>query len=166
MTDEQTIHSAYEAWSRRDIDALLELVHPDVLVIGVGHVYRAGPEQERRPPVVEQRDVGGVGEHRRLEAGTRLEPDGRHLEHFLDHGSAVDRRREHGADVVVRPDGTEQDFGGRLGRNHVRGDAAGDQADRVMGPSQHRVVRPRSRAQVDQDVHEPFDRRAPQFRIA
>jgi ketosteroid isomerase-like protein len=29
MTLEDTIHVAYEAWSRRDIDALLEVVHPD-----------------------------------------------------------------------------------------------------------------------------------------
>lgn len=29
MTLEQTVHVAYEAWSRRDIDALLEVVHPD-----------------------------------------------------------------------------------------------------------------------------------------
>ena len=31
MSDEQTIYRAYEAWSRRDIDALLELVHPDAV---------------------------------------------------------------------------------------------------------------------------------------
>lgn len=31
MTDEQTIYGAYEAWSRRDIEALLELVHPDAV---------------------------------------------------------------------------------------------------------------------------------------
>ena len=31
MTDEQTIYRAYEAWSRRDIEALLELVHPDAV---------------------------------------------------------------------------------------------------------------------------------------
>jgi ketosteroid isomerase-like protein len=29
MTLEETIHVAYEAWSRRDIDALLEVVHPE-----------------------------------------------------------------------------------------------------------------------------------------
>jgi ketosteroid isomerase-like protein len=29
MSIEETIHTAYEAWSRRDIDALLEVVHPD-----------------------------------------------------------------------------------------------------------------------------------------
>jgi ketosteroid isomerase-like protein len=29
MTLEDTIYVAYEAWSRRDIDALLEVVHPD-----------------------------------------------------------------------------------------------------------------------------------------
>jgi ketosteroid isomerase-like protein len=29
MTLEDTVHTAYEAWSRRDIDALLEVVHPD-----------------------------------------------------------------------------------------------------------------------------------------
>jgi ketosteroid isomerase-like protein len=29
VTLEDTIHVAYEAWSRRDIDALLEVVHPD-----------------------------------------------------------------------------------------------------------------------------------------
>jgi ketosteroid isomerase-like protein len=29
VTLEQTVHVAYEAWSRRDIDALLEVVHPD-----------------------------------------------------------------------------------------------------------------------------------------
>ena len=29
MTLEETVHVAYEAWSRRDIDALLEVVHPD-----------------------------------------------------------------------------------------------------------------------------------------
>jgi ketosteroid isomerase-like protein len=29
MTLEQTIHTAYEAWSRRDIDALLGVVHPE-----------------------------------------------------------------------------------------------------------------------------------------
>lgn len=31
MTDEETIHHAYEAWSRRDIEALLEVVHPDAV---------------------------------------------------------------------------------------------------------------------------------------
>ena len=31
MTDERTIYRAYEAWSRRDIDALVELVHPDAV---------------------------------------------------------------------------------------------------------------------------------------
>jgi ketosteroid isomerase-like protein len=29
VTLEQTIHTAYEAWSRRDVDALIEVVHPD-----------------------------------------------------------------------------------------------------------------------------------------
>ena len=29
MSDERAIYHAYEAWSRRDIDALLEVVHPD-----------------------------------------------------------------------------------------------------------------------------------------
>ena len=29
MSHEETIHVAYEAWSRRDVDALLEVVHPD-----------------------------------------------------------------------------------------------------------------------------------------
>ena len=29
MTLEETIHFAYEAWSRRDVEALLEVVHPD-----------------------------------------------------------------------------------------------------------------------------------------
>jgi ketosteroid isomerase-like protein len=29
MTLEDTVHAAYEAWSRRDIDALLEVVHPE-----------------------------------------------------------------------------------------------------------------------------------------
>ena len=29
MTLEETIHTAYEAWSGRDIDALLTVVHPD-----------------------------------------------------------------------------------------------------------------------------------------
>jgi ketosteroid isomerase-like protein len=31
VSDEQTIYRAYEAWSRRDIDSLLELVHPDAV---------------------------------------------------------------------------------------------------------------------------------------
>jgi ketosteroid isomerase-like protein len=46
MTDEQTIYRAYEAWSRRDIEGLLEVVHPDAVArpilganIGVS-VYR------------------------------------------------------------------------------------------------------------------------------
>jgi ketosteroid isomerase-like protein len=29
MTHEETIHAAYDAWSRRDVDALLAVVHPD-----------------------------------------------------------------------------------------------------------------------------------------
>jgi ketosteroid isomerase-like protein len=29
VTHEETIHTAYEAWSRRDIEALLAVVHPD-----------------------------------------------------------------------------------------------------------------------------------------
>jgi ketosteroid isomerase-like protein len=29
MSHEETIYQAYEAWSSRDIDALLEVVHPD-----------------------------------------------------------------------------------------------------------------------------------------
>lgn len=29
MTFEETIHVAYEAWSRRDVEALVEVVHPD-----------------------------------------------------------------------------------------------------------------------------------------
>jgi ketosteroid isomerase-like protein len=29
MTLEDTVYTAYEAWSRRDIDALLEVVHPE-----------------------------------------------------------------------------------------------------------------------------------------
>jgi ketosteroid isomerase-like protein len=29
MTTEETIHRAYEAWSRRDVETLLEVVHPD-----------------------------------------------------------------------------------------------------------------------------------------
>jgi ketosteroid isomerase-like protein len=29
MSNEETIYQAYEAWSRRDIDALLDVVHPD-----------------------------------------------------------------------------------------------------------------------------------------
>jgi ketosteroid isomerase-like protein len=29
VTSEDVIHQAYEAWSRRDIDALLEVVHPE-----------------------------------------------------------------------------------------------------------------------------------------
>ena len=46
MTHEATIHPAYEAWSRRDVEALLERVHPDaearpILGANVGtDVYR------------------------------------------------------------------------------------------------------------------------------
>jgi ketosteroid isomerase-like protein len=46
MTLEETVHVAYEAWSRRDIEALLEVVHPDaearpILGANVGtDVYR------------------------------------------------------------------------------------------------------------------------------
>ena len=46
MTHEDTIHPAYEAWSRRDVEALLERVHPDaearpILGANVGtDVYR------------------------------------------------------------------------------------------------------------------------------
>jgi ketosteroid isomerase-like protein len=29
VTSEEVIHHAYDAWSRRDIEALLEVVHPD-----------------------------------------------------------------------------------------------------------------------------------------
>jgi ketosteroid isomerase-like protein len=29
MTIEDVVHRAYEAWSRRDVEALLEVVHPD-----------------------------------------------------------------------------------------------------------------------------------------
>jgi ketosteroid isomerase-like protein len=29
VSHEETIHTAYEAWSSRDIDALLDVVHPD-----------------------------------------------------------------------------------------------------------------------------------------
>jgi ketosteroid isomerase-like protein len=29
MTIEDVVHKAYEAWSRRDVDALLEVVHPE-----------------------------------------------------------------------------------------------------------------------------------------
>lgn len=29
MSNEETIFAAYEAWSRRDVDALIEVVHPD-----------------------------------------------------------------------------------------------------------------------------------------
>jgi ketosteroid isomerase-like protein len=29
MSQEETIFAAYEAWSRRDLDALLDVVHPD-----------------------------------------------------------------------------------------------------------------------------------------
>jgi ketosteroid isomerase-like protein len=29
MTTEETIHRAYEAWSRGDVNALLKVVHPD-----------------------------------------------------------------------------------------------------------------------------------------
>jgi ketosteroid isomerase-like protein len=29
MTTEETIHRAYEAWSRRDVEGLLAMVHPD-----------------------------------------------------------------------------------------------------------------------------------------
>jgi ketosteroid isomerase-like protein len=46
MTLEETIHTAYGAWSRRDVDALFEVVHPSAEArpilganIGVG-VYR------------------------------------------------------------------------------------------------------------------------------
>jgi ketosteroid isomerase-like protein len=31
MTLEETVYTAYEAWSRRDIDALVEVVHPDAV---------------------------------------------------------------------------------------------------------------------------------------
>jgi ketosteroid isomerase-like protein len=46
VTLEETIHVAYEAWSRRDVEALLEVVHPDaearpILGANVGtDVYR------------------------------------------------------------------------------------------------------------------------------
>jgi ketosteroid isomerase-like protein len=29
MSHEETIHTAYEAWSRRDVEALLQVVHPE-----------------------------------------------------------------------------------------------------------------------------------------
>jgi ketosteroid isomerase-like protein len=31
MTTEETIHRAYEAWSHRDLEALLKVVHPDAV---------------------------------------------------------------------------------------------------------------------------------------
>jgi ketosteroid isomerase-like protein len=53
MSDEQTIYRAYEAWSRRDIDSLLELVHPDAVArpilganIGVSVYYGRDGLQE------------------------------------------------------------------------------------------------------------------------
>jgi ketosteroid isomerase-like protein len=46
MSHEETIFAAYEAWSRRDVDALIDVVHPDAVArpilganIGVS-VYR------------------------------------------------------------------------------------------------------------------------------
>ena len=35
MTDEETIYRAYEAWSARDLDGLLEFVHPDAVAMPI-----------------------------------------------------------------------------------------------------------------------------------
>jgi ketosteroid isomerase-like protein len=46
---EETIHTAYEAWSRRDVDTLLEVVHPEaearpILGANIGASVYRGPE--------------------------------------------------------------------------------------------------------------------------
>ena len=67
MTLEETVHVAYEAWSRRDIDALLDVVHPDAEArpilganLGVSVVSRT---RSRRTPVLRsrRRRVAGKG---------------------------------------------------------------------------------------------------------
>ena len=57
----------------------------DVLLVGVRHVNGARAEQQRRAPGRQERDVGGVGEHRRFEAvHASRSLHRRHLQHFVD----------------------------------------------------------------------------------
>ena len=53
MTREETIHRAYEAWSSRDIEAIVSLVHPEaearpILGANIGAGVYAGREGARR----------------------------------------------------------------------------------------------------------------------
>ena len=135
----------------------------DEFVRGMRDVNGAGAEQQRLPPACQERDVGRVREHRRVEARHGRHPHRRHFEHVLDRHARLERR-DRAANVRGIADRAEHHLGLGRRRDDVGRDAAGDQADRVVRPSEHRIVGQLDRAQRDQRVDQLVDRRLAELR--
>src|SRR5262245_27201489 len=91
-------------------DRLLPIANLEELVGRVGVMNGARSEEERLAPSFEERNVGRVWEHRRLDSRYRFQPDGRNIQDLLDGDLARNRgnRTEYRRRAAHRP---EHDLG-------------------------------------------------------
>ena len=131
----------------------------------MGDEDRAGSEQQRRAPAIEQRHVGRERKHRAGMPGmVCMRTIGtRSTSSIVTAGSSVRAVAQH---VVGRSDDAEHHFRGRGRRDHVRRDPALDEPERVERLAELRVGRPRQRAHPHERVEQLVDRRLAVLRDA
>ena len=76
-----------------DIDGPLEVGDLDMFVRRVRHRDGSRTDEQRFAPSIEEWDVGGEREHRRIESGHLAQPNGRNVEDILER---EDRLRKKG----------------------------------------------------------------------
>ena len=123
----------------------------------------AGTEEQRLPPLAQERHVGRVREDRRVEPVDRRHLHRRHLEDRLDQDPRLEATQDvhHERGIADR---AEHQLGLRHRRHDVRGDTARDEADAVVRLAEQRIGRPVDAPQFHQHVDQLVDGRLAQFR--
>src|SRR5262245_35087258 len=114
----------------------MQLVHRDVLVVGVRDVYRPWPEQRWRAPTRQQWNVCRVGKDGRLEPGERVHPHCGNIQHLL----YPDERFNDPECCTHRSaltDDSKHDLRRRTWRDDIWSDAPFNQSDGVVRASEH-----------------------------
>ena len=156
---------SFTAFSRRArdrhvvIDGGPQLGDRNELVSRVRQIDGAGTKQQRLAPSREERNVGGVGEHRRRRSLEQSATGQAALRARARSPRAA--RAERSPARISRPVAhrSKHHLGLRPGRDDVRRHAARDEPDRVMRRAQHRIRRQLDRAQRHERVDQLVDGR-------
>src|SRR5258705_6562926 len=148
------------------VDAFSQLFDIDVLVRCVSDVNGARPEEERLPPVREQRNVRGVGDRSHFETRYRREALRRNVRAEFHVRVAflgpVDNHLLYRPDVADEP---EHDLGFGVRGDDIRLGSAFDRSDVDGRLTEHRIRLKRQLAKRRQQLEHRLDRRTAEVRI-